>query len=116
MLTIIKTSYAKFWTYEIDNVIWVNLVFILLILLIVFLPLEHQLHDSWFVAFPVPIIVLIGRKHVPINSHLMNKDGGLVFQFQLKRKKKNQTADRCSWDRQFWLQYPGLIKSAVGKA
>ena len=66
----------------------VNLVFILLILLIVFLPLEHQLHDSWFVAFPVPIIVLIGRKHVPINSHLMNKDGGLVFQFQLKRKKK----------------------------
>ena len=54
MLTIIKISYAKlklmeftnFWTYEIDNVIWVNLIFVLLILLIGFLPLEHQLHED----------------------------------------------------------------------
>lgn len=30
--------------------------------------------------------------------------------------KKNQTADRCSWERQFWLKYPGLFESAVGKA
>ena len=68
-----------------------------------------------FIAFPVPIIVLIGRKHVPINSHLMKKDGGSVS-VKMKKKKKNQTADRCSWDRQFWLQYPGLIVRAVGKA
>ena len=41
-------EFTNFWTYEIDNVIWVNLIFVLLILLIGFLPLEHQLHDSWF--------------------------------------------------------------------
>lgn len=40
-----------------------------------------------FIAFPVPIIVLIGRKHVPINSHLMNKDGGSVS-VKMKKKKK----------------------------
>lgn len=68
-----------------------------------------------FTAFPAPITVL-STKYVPVNSHSMNKDGGLVLQFQLKmkkKKKKNQTADRCSWERQFWLKYP---ESAVGKA
>lgn len=42
-----------------------------------------------FTAFPAPITVL-STKYVPVNSHSMNKDGGLVLQFQLKMKKKKK--------------------------
>lgn len=45
-----------------------------------------------FAAFPAPITVL-GTKCVPVNSHSMNKDGGLVLQFQLKMKKKKKKSN-----------------------